>query len=961
MPTADINVFISYSHDSSQHEARVLALADHLRADGINAIVDQYQLVPLDGWQLWMEKQIRDAQFVLLVCTETYLRRVMKEDEGKGLGVMWESTIIYSHLYSAGGVSEKFIPIVFEPGNIQHIPSTLQATTYYDVGTDAGYDKLYRRLTNQHETPAPPIGMGRVLPPLPRPTPTDKGDKKSSRHLTNQHETPTPSNTLTPNLVHPYALQANFTGRVNERRELTAWLADDAHPIYALIAMGGMGKSALAWYWMQYDLLPAATAAPIEGVMWWSFYEGESSFAKFIDEALKYASQQETIDAERFPTTYDRAQELRKLLQRKRILFILDGFERQLRAYASLDAAYRADDTTLSHDDRACVDPTAARLLYEIAAGTTRAKVLITTRLPIRDLEDRAGGALAGVLKRELEGLPRDDALKFMHEQGVTKGTPAEISGVCTEYGYHPLSLRLLSGLIANDARKPGDIAAAPRHDVHSNLIQRQHHVLEQSYNALPKRERALLSRIAAFRSPMTYDALVIFNTLGNETRFDAALEDLRVRGLLQRDIERNRYDFHPIVRRYAYDRLADKEGVHTRLRDYFANIPVPDEDTVQSIEDLLPIIELYHHTASAGRYDEARELFRDRLNRLLYYRFGAYQLRIELLRTLFPDGEDRPPRLKDEHAQSWTLNGLANSYGLSGQSRRAVPLSELSNKLDEKLGDKRGVAIGLGNSADDQIKLGELAAAESNLRRLIELGREIKDDFTEGIGHQELGRLLAYRGVFDEAAGEFGISTGYWKLIDFNQGICLDESYRSLRALLIGDARAAREAAQRAFEFWKQSAKETYPNERDRVNVEWLWGAALLMEGKDLSAANAHLTEALTRCRRINLVEFEPDVLLAWARLFRARGDGREAQAYVKEALAIADRCEYRLAQAEIHNFLARLAIDAGKRKLAREQAEIARERAWCDGPPHCYKPALDEAEAMLREVGAEEYRNGD
>ena len=32
-----------------------------------------------------------------------------------------------------------------------------------------------------------------------------------------------------------------------------------------------------------------------------------------------------------------------------------------------------------------------------------------------------------------------------------------------------------------------------------------------------------------------------------------------------------------------------------------------------------------------------------------------------------------------------------------------------------------------------------------------------------------------------------------------------------------------------------------------------------------------------------------------------------------------------------------------------ARHHAETAKERAWCDGPPHCYKPALDEAEHLI------------
>jgi tetratricopeptide (TPR) repeat protein len=173
---------------------------------------------------------------------------------------------------------------------------------------------------------------------------------------------------------------------------------------------------------------------------------------------------------------------------------------------------------------------------------------------------------------------------------------------------------------------------------------------------------------------------------------------------------------------------------------------------------------------------------------------------------------------------------------------------------------------------------------------------------------------------------------------------------------LLMNDAQAALEAAQRAFEFWKQNAERAYPNESDRVRVEWLWGAALIMEEKDLNAASAHLTDALTRCRRINLVEVEPDILLAWARWYRARGERQEAQAYAEEALAIADRCEYRLKQADIHIFLARGTLEAGEREVARQHAEVAKERAWCDGPPHCYKPALDEAEGMLGELGAEE-----
>ena len=84
---------------------------------------------------------------------------------------------------------------------------------------------------------------------------------------------------------------------------------------------------------------------------------------------------------------------------------------------------------------------------------------------------------------------------------------------------------------------------------------------------------RELLSRIAAFRSPMDYEALETVATL-KAAKLDAALDELEARGLLLRDPDGKRYDLHPIVRRYAYDRLADKAGVHVRLREYFEAPP---------------------------------------------------------------------------------------------------------------------------------------------------------------------------------------------------------------------------------------------------------------------------------------------------------------------------------------------------------------------------------------------------
>lgn len=161
-----VTVFISYAQESSpsEHNQEVLDFADRLRGNGINAIVDQYEPAPSEGWPLWMEKQIRDADYVLMVCTQAYYRRVIAQEQpGKGLGVRWEGNLIYSQLYQNGMVNEKFIPIIFDGMNTSFIPAPMQNSTYYRVPEQ--YELLYRRLTAQPLVVKPALGAPLTLPP----------------------------------------------------------------------------------------------------------------------------------------------------------------------------------------------------------------------------------------------------------------------------------------------------------------------------------------------------------------------------------------------------------------------------------------------------------------------------------------------------------------------------------------------------------------------------------------------------------------------------------------------------------------------------------------------------------------------------------------------------------------------------------------------------------------------------
>ena len=158
-------VFTSYTHDSNLHMKRVLELSERLRADGVDCNIDQYEVSPPEGWPAWMRRQIKQADFVLVVCTENYLKRYDGlEEKGKGGGAKWEGAIISQQLYDAEGQNTKFIPVVFTNDDLKFIPVEMRGGTRYVLDTDANYDDLYGHLTDQPKTIKGKLGELRQLP-----------------------------------------------------------------------------------------------------------------------------------------------------------------------------------------------------------------------------------------------------------------------------------------------------------------------------------------------------------------------------------------------------------------------------------------------------------------------------------------------------------------------------------------------------------------------------------------------------------------------------------------------------------------------------------------------------------------------------------------------------------------------------------------------------------------------------
>lgn len=156
------HVFISYSHDSDEHRARVLELAQELRRQGIDARIDRFERNPREGWPRWMQFQIEDAAFVIAVCTQKYKARFDGRGEAEsGSGVNWEGYLTAQVLYENGPLKSKVIPVHFDDSR-SGVPLCLGGATSYRLPDQM--EALLRHIWDVPEVEPDPIGAKPEFP-----------------------------------------------------------------------------------------------------------------------------------------------------------------------------------------------------------------------------------------------------------------------------------------------------------------------------------------------------------------------------------------------------------------------------------------------------------------------------------------------------------------------------------------------------------------------------------------------------------------------------------------------------------------------------------------------------------------------------------------------------------------------------------------------------------------------------
>jgi formylglycine-generating enzyme required for sulfatase activity len=181
--------FISYAWESGAHKDWVRALAIALCNNGVDVKLDQWDVRAGMDLTAYMEKSVRECDFVLLICTPTFAQ---KADGGKGL-VAYEKMIATGQIVHGITNETKFKPILRSGELHEALPSYLKSRAFIDFRADDRFaDSLEQLVRDIHDAPKyerPPIRPKPDLrpvheAPIPVPPPRSVVSSEASLILT---------------------------------------------------------------------------------------------------------------------------------------------------------------------------------------------------------------------------------------------------------------------------------------------------------------------------------------------------------------------------------------------------------------------------------------------------------------------------------------------------------------------------------------------------------------------------------------------------------------------------------------------------------------------------------------------------------------------------------------------------------------------------------------------------------
>ena len=616
MPAQPTKVFVSYAHSTADHAQRITDLVGVLREHGLTVVVDADVKTPQgpeEGWPRWMKRQIKDANWVLIIFDDVYRRRFDGEEEvDKGLGASWEGAIITHQLYREAVRNTRFIPLLADDASTRLIPDELAGATYYRIPRQSGELAIALAQT---------VGAA----------------------LHNDAPGPTKPDSASQPCIAPTRLRhgaEHLFGREQELAALDEAWSNPATHVLTFVAWGGVGKTSLVVEWMARQA--AAGWVGFERVFDWSFYsqgtreQGGASGDTFIAEALKFFGDAALAGSPASP--WDKGARLAQLVAQRRTLLVLDGLEPLQYPPGPLGGKLK--------------DPAVEALLKGLAQRNPGLCV-VTTREPVADLAPFHDTTAP---EWDLEHLSEEAGAAVLHRAGANRAgaaaiepDDAELRAASREVEGHALTLRLLGGYLALTA--DGDIrqrvsgrladadceyktnpADADKPYGHAFKVMGVYEKWLAEGGEDGQRQLAVLRLLGLFDRPAKADCLAALRREPgiagltealvslSEAQWKATIKRLSDCGLVLALTPSSEIDAHPLIREYFAQQLRENNpeawrAAHRRLYEHLTS---STQDKPQpTLDELQPLYQAVAHGCLAGVQQEAcNKVYFDRILR---------------------------------------------------------------------------------------------------------------------------------------------------------------------------------------------------------------------------------------------------------------------------------------------------------------------------------------------------------
>jgi len=649
----------------------------------------------------------------------------------------------------------------------------------------------------------------------------------------------------------------DFVGRRDELDMLRALLSQQR--LVTLVGLGGMGKTRLALQIaaeMRLAFGDGVCFAPLAAV----------AMPDFLIPALAEAVQLPAAPGA------DLKRRLLDYLRNKELLLVLDNFEHLV---------------------------SAAGLLTEILQSAPGVRVVVTSRERLNLYEEwvfEVGGLRLpdGETAQAVDG--SDAAQLFLQSArrvcpgfALTEGEEAQVARICRLVDGLPLALELAGGWMKLLSCE--EIAAGIEEDLGflsadwANVPERHRSmpvVFERSWRMLAEREQQVLARLSVFAGGFTKEAAA---QVAGATLADLAA--LAAHSFVSRNPERKRYEIHPLLRRYAGEKLGQAEAyqeVGDRHCEFYTAFLREREETVRGKDQRRVLQEI------GEELDNVRAAWRWAVER------GKTGCVAGMLETLYQFYETRSRFQEGAEVFAWAAQTMQPRLdGADGTAERIVHTLEMY----------RSVFL---------FRLGKVQEARDILEKKLEVFRVKEEWLAAAFCLSQLARIATLEGKLDQTKLLAGEGVSLARAARLQQGE-VENLYR------LGTVAYHQNNYEDARQFFQQ-ALQIYQEMGDPRGEGVTFHAlgATYLDVEDYERAIHHYQQELDIFSRLEDLYWLATSLDALGSAHCCRGDYAEARTYYEQALALKQKIGNRDGEGLVLSNLGNLFLSLG----AYQQAEI-------------------------------------